>query len=428
MNIDITHLKAQKLLVAISGGIDSVVLAHLLHHNGVDIVLAHCNFQLRGEESDADEAFVRAFARELQVPLEVIRFDTKTYAHTHKLNTQLAARKLRYDWFEKLLTQQACDKVAIAHNANDNLETFFINLSRGTGLNGLIGIPEQTATIIRPLLKVSRAEIVEYAQKHRLSWREDSSNATDHYVRNRIRHHISPLLTQIHPNFLENFQKTQEYLYQSAEFIDFYIQKIRENAFQGENPIRIATQKLQEVPQLELVLHKLFYPYGFGNVKDLKNLLLKAEAGKQLVSGTHILVKDKDCLWLKSLEQEEEKPKLLIQEVTPPFAIKKNTPNIAYFDADKLTAASLFLRKKAEGDAFYPLGFGRKKKLSKFFIDEKYTQAQREAQWLLCCEKDIVWVVGKRMDERFKITEQTQKALRIEVIGSVFERESVRFI
>ena len=416
MKVDVKDLKQQKLLVAISGGIDSVVLAHLLHSEGVEIVLAHCNFQLRGEESNADEAFVRDFAKEMGVAVEVIRFDTKKYAEIHQLNTQLAARELRYEWFGKLLVEKGCDKVAIAHNANDNLETFFINLSRGTGLGGLLGIPRETDTIIRPLLKVTREEIEQYARVHNLSWREDSSNATDHYVRNRIRHHISPQLREIHPNFLENFGKTQGYLRQADAFISFYIKKIEEECFEGDNPICINTKKLQEVPELEFVLHHLFYCYGFGNIKDLKNLLLRAEAGKQLISATHSLVKDRHCLWLKPLEAEEQAPELVYEELFEPFSIEKGNPSIAYVDADKLTEP-LSVRKKQEGDVFYPLGLGRKKKLSKFFIDEKYTQAERDGQWLLCCGDAIIWVIGKRLDERFKITEKTKRAKKIYILS-----------
>ena len=176
MNVEIKKLKEKKILVAISGGIDSVVLAHLLYTHGIELLLAHCNFQLRGTESDDDEAFVRTFAAELSVPLEVKRFDTHQYASSHQLNTQLAARELRYQWFDELASTHFCDAIATAHHANDNLETFFINLSRGSGLEGLLGIPEEKDTIIRPLLQFSRQQIYEYAQAKRLKWREDSSN------------------------------------------------------------------------------------------------------------------------------------------------------------------------------------------------------------------------------------------------------------
>ena len=410
----------KKLLVAISGGIDSVVLTHLLHAHGTKILLAHCNFQLRGEESDGDEAFVCNFAKELGIPLEVKRFDTKEYAKAHQLNTQLAARELRYEWFYELLETHHCEALATAHHANDNLETFLINLSRGSGLDGLLGIPQQTDKIVRPLLQWSRQQIYDYAEAHQLQWREDSSNASNKYVRNVIRHEIIPQMALVHPNYLENFNQTQEYLHQSARFIDFYIEEWKRTCFNSEGGLSVAiaidTQKLQTAPEIDLVLHKLFYPYGFGNIKDLKNLLFNAEAGKQLLSATHTLVKDSQGAWLKERGRENLPPDLVYQEVLPPFKFIKDNPNEVLVDAEKLTAP-LVVRKKQSGDYFYPIGLGAKKKLSKYFIDEKYSQLDRENQWLLCNGEDIVWVVGKRLDERFKITAETRRGMLIRVRG-----------
>ena len=417
----LNQLKNKKILLAISGGIDSVVLTHLLHSHGTELLLAHCNFQLRGEESDGDEAFVHDFAKTLGIPLEVKRFDTHQYAIAHQLNTQLAARELRYEWFYELLETHHCDALATAHHANDNLETFLINLSRGSGLDGLLGIPQQIDKIVRPLLQWSRQQIYDYAEAHRLQWREDSSNSSNKYVRNVIRHEIIPQMAAVHPNYLENFNQTQEYLHQSARFIDFYIEEWRKSCFSPRPqegglsvPIAIDTEKLQTAPEIDLVLHKLFYPYGFGNVKDLKNLLFNAEAGKQLLSATHSLVKDSKGAWLKELTAESLPPTLTYEELSPPFHITKGDPNIAFIDADKLTAP-LTLRQKQTGDFFYPIGLGVKKKLSKFFIDEKYSQVARENQWLLCSGEDIVWVIGKRLDDRFKITENTQRILKVVV-------------
>lgn len=426
MNVEIKKLKEKKILVAISGGIDSVVLTHLLYTHGIELLLAHCNFQLRGTESDDDEAFVRTFAAELSVPLEVKRFDTHQYASSHQLNTQLAARELRYQWFDELASTHFCDAIATAHHANDNLETFFINLSRGSGLEGLLGIPEEKDTIIRPLLQFSRQQIYEYAQAKRLKWREDSSNETNKYVRNVIRHDIIPKLALVHPNYLENFNQTQEYLHQSARFIDFYIGKLKETCFEGHNPIQIDIEKLQAVPELDFVLHKLFYPYGFGNVKDLKNLLLNAEAGKQVLSPTHILIKDNTCLWLKPNEAKRSLSLLISEDMAEVYdpvhlrfefiegkvKVKNPIPTEIYVDADKLQYP-LMLRYKKEGDVFYPFGMNSEKKLSKFFTDEKYTQIEREEQVLLCSGEDIVWVVGKRLDDRFKITKETKRAVKI---------------
>ncbi|GJH40362.1 tRNA(Ile)-lysidine synthase [Capnocytophaga sp. HP1101] len=426
MNIEIKNLTGKKILVAISGGIDSVVLAHILYAHGIELLLAHCNFQLRSEESDADETFVRTFAQELGVPLEVKRFNTHWYAEEHQLNTQLAARELRYQWFYELASTHFCDAIATAHHANDNLETFFINLSRGSGLDGLLGIPEEKGIIIRPLLQFSRQQIYEYAQAKRLKWREDSSNASNKYVRNVIRHDIVPKLALVHPNYLENFNQTQEYLHQSARFIDFYIEQLKESCFEGDNPIQINTEKLQVAPELDFVLHKLFYPYGFSNVKDLKNLLLNAEAGKQVLSATHILIKDNACLWLKPNEAKQNLSLLISEDMAEVYdpvhlrfefiegkvKVKNPIATEIYVDADKLQYP-LMLRYKREGDVFFPFGMNSKKKLSKFFTDEKYTQIEREDQVLLCSGDDIVWVVGKRLDDRFKVTKDTKRAVKI---------------
>ena len=422
-------LKHQRVLVAISGGIDSVVLAHLLYSHGAEVILAHCNFSLRGEESDDDEAFVRSFAERLGVQLLVVRFDTHAYAKEHQLNTQLAARELRYEWFDRMAQTYDCAYIATAHHANDNLETFLINLSRGSGLDGLLGIPEQNGKLIRPLLSFSRQQIYQYAQAKQLSWREDSSNASNKYVRNVIRHEIIPQMRYVHPNYLENFNQTQEYLHQSARFIDYYIEKIRSECFQGE-PIRISTSPLLQVPELPLVLHRLFYPYGFNNVKDLQQLLFTAEAGKQLCSPSHQLIKDKEWVWLLPIEGEEESPfliaegtrevstpiRLLFEEVQPTAAISED-PNTISVDADKLEFP-LALRHKHEGDVFYPIGLGSAKKLSKYFIDEKYSQIARQQQWLLCSGDRIVWVVGKRLDHRFRVTPKTKRVLQISVVGN----------
>lgn len=425
---DLSSLKDKRLLVAISGGIDSVVLAHALHAEGIEIVLAHCNFHLRGEESDGDEAFVRQFATELGVPLLVKQFDTKAYAQTHKLNTQLAARELRYHWFEAMRKAHHCDKIATAHHTNDNLETFIINLSRGSGLEGLLGIPEESPTIVRPLLHCSREEIHAYSLNNHLSWREDSSNATDKYTRNKIRHNITPLLEELHPNFLGNFNKTQVYLHQTVHFIDTQIAALKEHCFKplegSITEIDIAT--LKALPELDFVLHKFFYPYGFNNIKDLKQLLLGAETGKQLHSRTHRLLKNRNHLLLEAQKQLSD-VEILIEEgvthITTPIELHIEhttearlsptpSPDTIFIDADKLTYP-LTLRHRREGDFFYPEGMHGKKKLSKYFKDEKYSQFEKEQQWLLCSGEAIVWVVGKRLDGRVSITSATEHILKI---------------
>ncbi|MFK8275616.1 tRNA lysidine(34) synthetase TilS [Capnocytophaga cynodegmi] len=447
------NLKDKRILVAISGGVDSMVLATLFYQLNYDIVLAHCNFQLRGEESDQDEIFVRNFGENLAVKTIVKRFDTSQFSAESKLNTQLSARKLRYDWFYEIASENQCDYIATAHHADDNLETFIINLSRGSGLDGLLGIPQKNGKIIRPMLLFSREEILEFAQQNSIHWREDSSNQTEKYVRNKIRHTIIPVLKEIHPTFLENFKETQHYLSQSSRFIEENIQKIKEQCFEErEYQTIIHLEPLRNVSDIDFVLHKLFYPYNFRNIPDLKKMLY-AESGKQLFSPTHHLISGRDYLVLmkispknKELEDEgicflisenhfdrKDTIKLSISDVRSYLSLEmtilkrdinhffdleqlKNENNeVAYFDYDALQFP-LMLRHKKEGDFFYPIGMQQKKKLSKFYIDEKYSLFDKDQQWLLCSQENIAWVIGKRMDNRFKITNKTQRILKVSIL------------
>ncbi|MFK8268179.1 tRNA lysidine(34) synthetase TilS [Capnocytophaga cynodegmi] len=447
------NLKDKRILVAISGGVDSMVLATLFYQLNYDIVLAHCNFQLRGEESDQDEVFVRNFGENLAVKTIVKRFDTSQFSAESKLNTQLSARKLRYDWFYEIASENQCDYIATAHHADDNLETFIINLSRGSGLDGLLGIPQKNGKIIRPMLLFSREEILEFAKQNSIHWREDSSNQTEKYVRNKIRHTIIPVLKEIHPTFLENFKETQHYLSQSSRFIEENIQKIKEQCFEErEYQTIIRLEPLRNVSDIDFVLHKLFYPYNFRNIRDLKKMLY-AESGKQLFSPTHNLISSRDYLVLmktspknKELEGEgirflisenhfdrKDTIKLSISDVRSYLSLEmnilkrdinhffdleqlKNANNeVAYFDYDTLQFP-LILRHKNEGDFFYPIGMQQKKKLSKFYIDEKYSLFDKDQQWLLCSQENIAWVIGKRMDNRFKVTNKTQRILKVSIL------------
>lgn len=429
-----THLQShfsvegKRVLLAISGGLDSVVLGFLLRKQACEVIWAHCNFGLRNSESDDDEIFVKNLAEQWNTPLETIRFDTKKYAKKNQLNTQLAARKLRYDWFEKLAGKKQCDYIATAHHADDNLETFLINLSRGTGIKGLSGIPQKAGKIVRPLLPFSREMIHQYALKNHLQWREDSSNATDTYLRNSIRHHITPLLKELHPTFLNNFQTTLQHLQQTSNFVGDSILKIRKELFnhQSTDEIHIALDKLNTQPQLDFLLFELFSPYGFVNQTDLKNLL-HAETGKQLFSNTHRLIKNRKTLILSTLEEKSiaifhiDKQ---ISEIKHPIALRfemveqrENTSeNIAFIDADKLQYP-LILRKWQEGDYFYPLGMKNRKKVSKFFKDEKYSLIAKENQWLLTSNENIVWIVGKRLNHRYRITDKTKSILKVSLTG-----------
>ncbi len=402
-----------------------MVLTHICHQLQLDIVLAHCNFNLRGEESDADEKFVVDFGEKTGIRVLTTSFDTKAFKESFRGSIQMAARKLRYDWFEELLDAQKRDYVLTAHHADDSLETFLINLSRGTGIDGLSGIPEVNGRIVRPLLPFSRDEILEYAQENQLGWREDTSNSDTRYLRNQIRKEIAPKLKKLHLTFLQNFLRTQNHLLQSKELLNNIVEEARTKLFiNQEDSIKINIAKLRELQPVEAYMYHLFQPYGFNQQEDLISLL-DAMSGKEIHSKTYRLLKDRDHLLLKKHTQSESSFFLIYQgqvslESPIPLKIKEveNLDNPAknrvFLDKEKLNYP-LLLRKWEKGDYFYPLGMEGKKKVSKFFKDEKMDVFSKENQWILCSGEDIVWIIGRRADERFKIDESTQQILKITV-------------
>ncbi|MDC1237657.1 tRNA lysidine(34) synthetase TilS [Polaribacter sp.] len=419
-------LKDKKLLIAISGGIDSVVLTHLLSVLNFNISLAHCNFNLRNTASDLDTVFVKELAEKLQIKCFTTSFQTAKIAKENKESTQITARNLRYTWFQETLQAHHFDFVLTAHHADDNLETFLINLTRGSGLDGFTGIPEVNGNIIRPLLKFSRNEIESFAKKNGILWREDQSNASTKYVRNKIRHKILPVLKEINPSLLETFSKTIEHLKESAQIIDDSIEKISKNVVLKENGIaKFKVDKLQQLSNPKAYLYQLLKTYNFSEFNDIYNLL-SAQSGKQVFSKTHVLLKDRDVLILSKRENLSEDQKA--QEVT--FSISKNTAKITtpvHLTLEEVTEQSiqnkntiyvskeslkhpLIVRKWENGDYFYPAGMQGKKKLSKYFKDEKLSLLEKQNTWLLCSADDsIIWIIGMRKDNRFKIETKTSK-------------------
>ena len=414
----------KKIILAISGGIVSVVLAHLLYGLDIPFLMAHCNFQLRGEESEGDQRFVEALSHQLSAPLAVKRFETKAYGKAHGLNTQLAARVLRYEWFETLRKEKGYDYVLTAHQANDSWETFLINTSRGTGLKGLLGIPAQNGAILRPLLPFSREEIHAFATENHICWREDSSNSSDAYTRNKIRHHLSPILKEIHPLFFKNFEKTQSLLQLTYDFLQESISQYRKECFTMGNPIVFLIEKLRTHPHRRFLLHELLSPYGFTDVNALERFL-QASTGKYLASDTHRLLSNRGQ-WLISEIHETPSPAFYLQETDQaidfPIALswekvsqaEPSGAEVIYIDKEKIQFP-LCLRKRKEGDLFFPYGMGGQKKvLRKYFKDEKYSLYDKENQWLLTDSTDqILWVVGRRADERFRPTPHTKEILCI---------------
>ncbi|EGD33674.1 tRNA lysidine(34) synthetase TilS [Capnocytophaga sp. oral taxon 338] len=417
----------KRIILAISGGIDSVVLAYLLKELQIPFLMAHCNFQLRGEESEGDQHFVEALAQKLSMPLEVKRFATKEYGKTHALNTQLAARVLRYEWFEQIRQKKGYDYILTAHQANDSWETFLINTSRGTGLKGLLGVPVQNNTILRPLLGFSREEILAFAKENNIIWREDSSNNSDAYTRNKIRHHISPILSQIHPNFLKNLEKTQHILQLTYSFIEEQLEKYRKKCFIIGTPIIFLVNILKDHPHRSFLLYELLSPYGFTGIEILERFLY-ASTGKQIFSNTHRILSNRGQWLILPIEKntttnifyihKEDKSidyplTIHLEEIS---AIEKSKKGTIFLDKEKIQFP-LCIRKRKKGDIFYPYGMnGKKKTLSKYFKDEKYSLYEKENQWLLVDNTDqILWVIGKRPDERFLATKNTKRILDISI-------------
>jgi len=418
-------LKEQEFLLACSGGIDSMVLAHLCQASSLNFSIAHCNFELRGQESHQDEAFVRATATAYKKKIYVTNFDTIGYMNKNKVSLQIAARELRYTWFSKILTEHAIATLVTAHHADDLIETFLINLSRGTGIEGLTGIPEKTAHISRPLLPFSRAQIVAYAQKEKIVWREDQSNKETKYLRNNIRHKIVPLLKELHPTFLTNFLHTQSYLGQTNEIVVQHIAEVRTSLFeQDEELFKIEITALQNLSPYTAYVYHLFKPYGFSDAAAILNLC-GSLTGKEIYSKTHRLLKDRDFLLLQALSPEISETYVIQKDqehcifpvslkIEPVDTLTTTSSTTLYVDEATLNFP-LTVRKWKTGDYFYPLGMQGAKKLSKFYKDEKYSRIAKEAQWLLCSEDQIVWVIGKRADNRFKVSEKTKQILKFKL-------------
>lgn len=423
---NLSFLKDKKLLIAISGGLDSVVLTHLSDSVGLKFALAHCNFNLRAAESDADEAFVLQLADDLNLEVFIESFETEEFAQKHGLSTQMAARELRYEWFFDLSEQLDFDYILTAHHADDNLETFMINLTRGTGLDGLTGIPEMNGNIVRPLLPFSRDDLEVYAIGKKIEWREDSSNASKKYLRNKLRHDIIPTLKQMNPQLLQNFQKTISHLKESQEIVDDAVAKIQKKIVSVDGDIiKLDIEKLKSLSNPKAYLYELLKDFNFYEWNDVSNLLT-AQSGKQLFSSTHRLLKDRDFLMLTEIQIDS--PDKIIDSIKHKNGdnshgnlsfddvetISETSDSIIYVDKDKLKFP-LELRHWQEGDVFYPFGMKGKKKLSKYFKDEKLSLLEKEKIRLLCSDNKIVWVIGMRADDRFKVDENTSQILKIEM-------------
>ncbi len=417
------------VLLAVSGGIDSMVMANLFLKTDNTIGFAHCNFQLRSTESDNDEKFVREFAEKSNTPFFAKSFDTEKYAEEKKVSIQMAARDLRYEWFEKIRVTEDFDYIALAHNKNDILETVLLNIARGTGLKGMTGIKKKSGYIIRPLLFATRNEIVQYSDNNDLSYCEDSSNVQIKYKRNKIRHQIIPEFEELNPDFIDSFSQTINQIEEAYEIFENMVKKKKELMVTeiGDKTL-IDIHKLRNLSNITTYLYEFLRPYHFPSqiIPDIIESL-EGISGKQFLSSTHRLIKDRNHLIITPQKKDTTKKYYIdkeTKELTQPlrlffrkFSMKPNlkipfSADIAWVDASNLEYP-LIIRKWKAGDYFYPLGMEDPKKLSDFFIDEKLSLVEKENLWILTSGDKIVWVLGKRIDNRFRIREKTNEILEI---------------
>jgi tRNA(Ile)-lysidine synthase len=437
--------KNDYLLVAVSGGADSVALCELCFQARFRFEIAHCNFQLRGEESKRDEEFVHKLGEKYRTKVYVKRFNTKNYAEENKISIQVAARELRYEWFQELLNNyqpstlnlQPSKWLLTAHHANDNIETLLMNLFKGTGIKGLQGILPKQGKIIRPLLFAKREEIKLFNKENNLDFVEDSSNNSDKYTRNYFRHQVIPSIEKVFPqaedNIIKNIERFSEIEILYNQSIEQHKKKLLE---QKGNETHIPVLKLLKSVPVKTIVYEIIKDFGFTShqAEDVINLL-KSESGKYISSGTHKIIKNRAWLIIapintleanhilinendKEVAFESGKLKLKIRNnelrmnETQAGNLISKTNEMATVDAGNISFP-LLLRKWKQGDYFYPLGMQKKKKLSKFFIDQKMSITDKEKIWIIESNKRIVWIIGQRIDDRFKITDKTKKILSI---------------
>ena len=418
-----------RVIVGLSGGMDSMTLIDVLLSLGYNCMAVHCNFHLRGEESERDAAFVEQWCESAKVGLVSVDFDTYRYAAEHKISIEMAARELRYKWFEDIRKEHHADAIAVAHHRDDLAETVLLNLIRGTGIRGLSGISPKNNSIVRPLLGISRDEIEAYVDERKLPFIFDSSNSDDAFVRNFLRLNVIPLLEKINPSVKNAIYRTAQHVGEARKIYDFYVENQKKAIFAGN---RINIDKLKTTLSPATMLFEILSPFGF-NASVIEDICqcLDSIPGKVFYSNDYRLIKDRKDLILdkisdENFSQREYAIDKVSQEITDPIRLKisllsgnitiNKDARFLYADADKLSFP-LTLRKWQPGDWFIPFGMKGRKKLSDFFTDRKFSLPDKENAWVLTSDEDIVWVVGERSDDRFKITESTENVLVMEFIN-----------
>ena len=401
-----------KVLVALSGGADSVALLRVLLGLGFHCEATHCNFHLRGKESDRDELFVRRLCEQLGVKLHITHFQTEGYAHEKSLSIEMAARELRYRWFEELRTATHSDVIAVAHHLDDSVETFLLNLSRGTGINGLKGIPVRNGYIVRPLLEVTREDIMDYLSHLHQDYVTDSTNLENVYMRNKIRLDIIPLFRLINPSFCESVFETSKRLSEVAAVYQQAIGDALNRVSVSENEVRI--DLLQKEISPSCVLHEWLSPLGF-NASQLQDILrsLDGESGRLFYAREWQLLRDRESLLLRRLDEKCSPAELVVNRVVRgnTYRVKKD-PCVACLDAAKITS-TLELRKWKSGDTFMPYGMRGSKKVRDYLRDRKLSLFEKQEQQVVTCGDQIVWLVNERVDQRFAVTETTKEVLEL---------------
>ena len=412
-----------KIIVGLSGGADSVALLHVLHNLGYTCLAAHCNFHLRGEESNRDEQFAADFTTSLNLPFVKQDFDTQNFAKKQGISIEMAARDLRYRWFAELKESHRAEVIAVAHHRDDSVETLLLNLIRGTGIKGLTGIQPRTGNLVRPLLCVSKKEILQYVQTENLPFVTDSSNEEDEWVRNKIRLQVIPLLETINPSVREAITQTMDNLNETLKVYEPEIDKAIQSIYDEEQG-SISIPLLKTFPSPEAILFELLKNYGFGKEVIWEiHAAMDSQPGKIFHAQAYYVVKDRDKFLLSPFIREEEKEYLIhanetflespvrlkinLQSNEPALEIDKNT-HTACLDYDKLQFP-LTLRKWKTGDKFMPLGMKNFQKLSDFFTNHKFSKIQKEKTWILASGKEIVWIVNHRIDDRYKVDSGTKK-------------------
>ena len=421
---ELPFLFKSKIIIATSSGVDSVVLCFLCKRLGLEFSIAHCNFALRGGESDLDAKFSKDFAKSLNVNYYSKTFNTLKYKKENSLSTQMAARELRYTWFDAISINY--DYVLTAHHLDDQLETFFINFSRGSGLDGLCGIPAVSDNLVRPLLGFSKDQILNFAKKNNISWREDSSNNTNDYLRNDIRSNIIPRFKKFNPSLLKGFNNTLSFLKGSKSILNNKINEVYEGIITREDyQTKYEINKILELDNLDTYLHAFFYKYGFTNLIDIKNIL-SSQSGKFVVSKTHRLVKDRGYLILDKVSDLSFDP-LYIDSKLSDLNVLYGSLNFNLTDSLDFSNSNsnvfvdegcliypLRVDSYSSGMEFFPLGMKGKKSVSKFLKDEKISLNNKKRVIVLINGNDeIIWIINHRIDDRYKITESSKKILKI---------------